>query len=181
MESEVIAELNRARTNPSAFAATLDEILPRFDGLLVRREGWHLPTRTIEGAAAVREASAELRRTTPLPDLTRNDALERAARDHVADQSRTGALGHAGSDGSTVASRVARYGRWTTSINENIDYSQAVRGRDVVENLIIDDGVRDRGHRKNVYDNTSRYIGVACGPHPRYQTVCVIVQAGGMR
>jgi uncharacterized protein YkwD len=48
-----------------------------------------------------------------------------------------------------------------------------------MENLLIDDGVADRGHRRNIYDASARVVGIACGPHPRYGTMCVIVQAGG--
>ena len=43
--------------------------------------------------------------------------------------------------------RVARYGTWLISINENIDYQPMLSGRAVIESLLIDDGVRDRGHR----------------------------------
>jgi uncharacterized protein YkwD len=50
----------------------------------------------------------------------------------------------------------------------------------VIESLLIDDGVRDRGHRRNIFDPSSRVVGIACGPHPRYTATCVIVQAGGM-
>ena len=55
-----------------------------------------------------------------------------------------------------------------------------VHGRDVIESLLIDDGVRDRGHRRNIYDASARLIGIACGPHPKFTATCVIVQAGGM-
>jgi hypothetical protein len=52
-------------------------------------------------------------------------------------------------------------------------------GVDVIEDMLIDDGVADRGHRRNVYDSRARTAGIACGPHPRYGTVCVMVHAGG--
>ena len=92
-----------------------------------------------------------------------------------------GQTGHAGSDGSTVVSRVARYGSWEISINENIDYQPMQDGREVIESLLIDDGVRDRAHRRNIYEPSSRRVGIACGPHPRFGGMCVIVQAGGVR
>jgi hypothetical protein len=55
-----------------------------------------------------------------------------------------------------------------------------VRGRDVVESLLVDDGVPDRGHRRNIYQASARLVGIACGPHPRYEAMCVIVQTGGI-
>jgi uncharacterized protein YkwD len=44
----------------------------------------------------------------------------------------------------------------------------------VVMNLIIDDGVPDRGHRKNIFSRAFATAGAACGPHSRFGNVCVI-------
>src|SRR3546814_8101238 len=49
---------------------------------------------TREGVAAVDEAIRDLRREGPLPTLAWSDPLARAAADHVAVQSRSGAVGH---------------------------------------------------------------------------------------
>jgi uncharacterized protein YkwD len=72
---------------------------------------------------------------------------------------------------------VERYGHWDVALSENIAYGPAT-ARDVVAGLIVDDGVADRGHRRNAFDPTVHVAGVACGPHPRYRTMCVIVHAG---
>ena len=45
---------------------------------------------------------------------------------------------------------------------------------EVVAQLVVDDGVPDRGHRRLLYDPALRYAGVSCGPHPGYGTMCVI-------
>ena len=175
----MLVALNAARTQPTTAAAWLEQLLPRFNGTRLTRPNW--PTvQTVEGAAAVREAIGVLRARTPLGALTLDPSLTRAARDHAADQARSGATGHTGSDGSTTLTRVARYGTWQASVNENIDYAPMLVGREVIESLLIDDGVRDRGHRRNIFDSSSRVVGIACGPHPRYTATCVVVQAGGM-
>ena len=179
IEREVLVALNQARSDPKGTAAKLDILARSYRGTLLRRPTQQIPIQTSEGVVAVREAAAAARTQSPLPTLALSAELSRAARDHAQDQQRTGAIGHAGSDGSTVITRVGRYGRWLRSISENIDYSPSASGTEVIENLLVDDGVPDRGHRKNIFDPTARLVGIACAPHPRYTTVCVIVQTGG--
>ena len=40
--------------------------------------------------------------------------------------------------------------------------------------LIIDDGVRGRGHRRNIFNANYNAAGAAYGPHARYGSVCSI-------
>ncbi len=40
--------------------------------------------------------------------------------------------------------------------------------------LIIDDGVNNRGHRKNVLNPAHRTIGIACTDHPSHGTIVTI-------
>ncbi len=44
----------------------------------------------------------------------------------------------------------------------------------VVLQLIVDDGVADRGHRTIIYDGSYSYAGAACGGHAVYRHMCVI-------
>jgi uncharacterized protein YkwD len=177
LERGVLAELNRARTNPDGFAAELEARLPHFRGYIYRRPGAELGVRTVEGAAAVREAVRALRATRPLAPLRLSRGMSAGAADHVRDHGPRGATGHTGRDRSTPASRVSRYGRWFGLVSENIQYGRAANAQEVVADLVIDDGVADRGHRRNALDPNVRVAGVACGPHATYGQMCVIVHA----
>ena len=171
-ERDVFDAMNFARTRPAEFAKVLEALLPYFDDNVLRLPN-EIGLMTNEGASAVREAIAFLEKQTPLPPLVPSDALQHAARDHVRDQGPGGAVGHTGSDGSSMAVRIARYGEWLGTMSENIDYGSRT-GERVAISLIVDDGVPSRGHRTNIFSPSSRYAGVACGPHAEYRTMCVI-------
>jgi uncharacterized protein YkwD len=98
------------------------------------------------------------------------------ARDHVKDQGPRGGMDHKGYDGSMAWDRVNRYGQWHTKISENMSFGPA-NSRDVVVALIIDDGVANRGHRKNILDPDVRVAGVACASHKIYRVMCDMVHA----
>jgi uncharacterized protein YkwD len=169
---EIHAETNLVRRDPAGYARHLERLLPRFDGTLLQRPGRpHL--RTDEGPAAVREAIAALESRRPVPQLRWSKGLAAAAADHVRDQGPVGGLEHRGTDGSDPARRANRHGRWVQGLAENIAYGENP-ARDVVIQLLVDDGVPDRGHRNNMLDDAWGAEGIACGPHRRYQQMCVM-------
>lgn len=132
---------------------------------------------TQEGPAAVDEAIDYLNRQPALPALEYSIGLTYAARDHVLDQGAEGFVGHVGNDGSQSADRVNRYGTWRKSVGENIAYGYMSAEGNLL-GLIVDDGVADRGHRDNIFNDSFRYVGVACGYHQYYELMCVMNYAG---
>jgi uncharacterized protein YkwD len=179
IEREVLAELNAVRAAPSAYAAHLSALLPLFNGNLIKKPGMTVSIRTTEGANAVREAIAALQRQAPLPPLSLSSGMSAAAADLANDQRRTGQMGHTGSDGSSPGARLSAHGTWQMSYSENVDYGPFLTGRDVVIDLLVDDGVPDRGHRRNIFDGNAHVVGIACGPHPQFRSMCVMDQAYG--
>ena len=127
---------------------------------------------TREGTAAVDEAIAFLEGQTPLPALRDSPAVGRAAADHAGEQGRTGDVAHLGADGSSPSDRMRRYGRWSAT-GEAIAYGPD-RAEDVILQLIVDDGVPDRGHRRILFNPAYALVGAACAPHPVWRTVCVL-------
>ena len=177
VERGIIAEMNRARSNPPAYSQVLLSWRRKFDGKRARINP-HLFLQTKEGTPAIDEAIRSLKKTRPVPTLTASRGLSLAARDHVLDQGHRGAIGHNGRDGSTPFQRMERYGKWQVIAGENIAYGPDT-AQAVVRDLIIDDGVADRGHRINMFQPKYRVTGVACGRHQRYRVMCSISYAGG--
>ena len=178
LERGVLDELNRVRSNPQDYAAGLDREMQYYQGNLFRRPGDESALQTREGAAAMREAIRVLRQTKPMATLRPSPGMTLGARDHVKDQAPRGLMNHTGTDGSTAWDRVSRYGDWKSKISENMTFGPATP-HDIVAALLIDDGIYDRGHRKNVLDPDVKTVGIACGPHKALRVMCDMVQAGG--
>ena len=179
LERDIVEELNRARTDPRRYASDLEGDLRFYRGNLFRRPTDESALQTREGTSAVREAIEALRKTRPLGALRSSSELSKSARDHVRDQAPRGLMNHKGTDGSMAWDRVSKYGRWETKVSENMTFGPAT-GRDVIAALIIDDGIKDRGHRKNIFDPEIKIVGVSCAPHKTYRLMCDIVHAGGL-
>jgi len=177
LERDIVAEHNLARSDPASYAAHLHELKPRYDGHRFYVSD-SVVRMTQEGSAAVDEAIRFLESTAPLAFVHASRGMSLGARDLVADQGPRGNTGHVGTDGSQPWDRVARYGDWEGEIAENVAYGFD-NARDVVVQLIVDDGVRGRGHRVNIFNAEFLIVGVSCGHHVRYGTVCVITYSVG--
>lgn len=178
--TEVLAEINLARTKPRIYAGFLREFRGQFRGKYYVLPGSATRIQTSEGVAAVDEAIKFLSRQKPLPPLVWSDGLAAAAAELAEEQGRSGATGHTGRLSHGMRERIERHGKWEGQIGENIGYGP--KGpRNMVMQLIIDDGVPDRGHRINTFRTEFNTSGVACGPHPRFGNMCVVDFAGGFQ
>jgi uncharacterized protein YkwD len=91
----------------------------------------------------------------------------------VRDTGSRGLTGHRGADGSNLSQRIERYGRWSGHVGENIVYGPS-GARDAIFEQLLDFGILDRGHRRTLLNPVWRYVGIACGPHTLYRTMCVL-------
>jgi len=168
----LLDQLNSARSDPQSYRRDLQQYRGWFHGDLLRYPSIDYDIETEEGVAVVDETIAWLGRRSPLARIEPSPLLAKAAAAHLADQARTGAQGHAGSDGSAPGDRVRRLGGGTY-VAEIISYG-SIDAVDAMRQLIVDDGVADRGHREIIYSAELRFAGAACGPHPVYGSMCVI-------
>ena len=170
-------ELNELRTDPAGYAKHLEARLPYYEGKVLSLPGKR-PIQTTEGKAAVEEAIAALKKTRPLPPLEPSYGLSMSARNHVRDIGPKGLVTHEGSGGTTsLEQRISRYAQQYNYIGEALSFGPD-NPRDVVVDLLIDDAVADRGHRELLLNPKFRHVGVACGKHAIYRTMCAIDLAG---
>ena len=166
-EEEVLAVINYARTRPQAFAHNL------------RDAETYRATWVGDEPGALEEAVAFLMRQPPLPPLRWDDRLGSAARGHADSQGGTGQVGHVGPRGDSFPQRLQRVGLYAGLTAEGISYGQ-MSAEDVVRQLIVDSGVPNRGHRRDIFGGNYQAAGVGCADHARYGAMCVIEYAGAI-
>jgi uncharacterized protein YkwD len=176
LEQDVFDEINQARTNPGSYLSYLKDLRRLYAGKQIRLSGNYV-INTREGIPAVDEAVQYLQDTSSMPSLEWSNGMSLGAMDHVAEQGPAGETGHRSGDGRHPLDRMNHYGEGQGMIAENIAYGR-LPARMMVLAFIIDDGIPDRGHRKNLFNPELRYAGVACGDHKQFGIMCVIDFAG---
>jgi uncharacterized protein YkwD len=176
LESEILSEINNLRANPGVYIKYLEELRPNFSGtMLTYSNGLRMITN--EGVGCVDDAIAALKKTKPLPAFKLSPGLAKASGDHLTDLAKNNFTGHKGSDGSWPPNRVERYGFWGLEVKENISY-RAQSVRDIILNMLVDDGNPKRDHRKNLLSSNLRFIGLSAGDSKMFGRLCVVVFAG---
>lgn len=171
-EQFVVTELSRVRLHPKEYAKWLRTQLKYFQGTLWRLPE-HVPIRTQEGPAALQELIDFLESTPVIGPLHWNEGLSHAARQLVLEQGPTEQTGHKGPNGSTMQSRLLKFGLYQSLAGEVINYGDE-KPRWTVMQLLIDDGVASRGHRKNIFNPEFHVAGAAIGLHAGYGTMTVV-------
>jgi hypothetical protein len=78
-----------------------------------------------------------------------------------------------------MSDRISLYGQMVVTAGENIAYGNT-GGKDIVLQLIIDDGVASRGHRTNIFNADFKYVGSWSSGHVTYGNETVLDYAGGI-
>ena len=184
IEKAVVAEINRARTNPAGYADWLESIKQYFDGNDLKIPGRPSFT-TTTGAAGFDEAIQYMKSVSPAPAVTLSNGLYLAARDHAQDLATNGgSISHVGTDGSTASDRMNRYGSFSltsSGAGENIaSASSSLNWPELfIMLMIVDDWEPTRGHRLNTMNPVFQEVGVACAPNTSAVTNCVMDFAAG--
>ncbi len=171
-ERNVVLELNKVRTDPGKYAELyLVPLRHRYSGN--RYQDGNVTIITEEGLPALDECIEVLSRTRPVVALSHNEKLHEMAKDHVLKQGQTRQTGHSSPNGDSFQDRVRIWGKGMSYVGENISYGES-SARDIVIQLLIDDGVPGRGHRENILNADYDQVGVSIGPHQEYAYMCVI-------
>jgi len=177
VDKQIFAMHNNLRENPKSLVHDLQEMMNSFDGLLLKREG-KVTLRTKEGEHAVKEAIEYLNKLSPIPPLKWVEHISKACADHVNDIGSKGLIQHDSSDGKTgVKERLRKFGNVVSCYGENLSF-HCDDAKEVMMQLIVDDGVPNRGHRENIFNVEFHCMGSYSGDHKDFNSMSVIDYAG---
>lgn len=176
-EKDIILEMNMLRHNPPMYAHFMMKWMEIFynDKKILSIPG-KTPYLTNEGKEAYLECIEVLSKTAPATVLQVSHGMSKACKLLVLDQGTTGRTGHKSSSNTTPGDRLKQFGTPVGYFAENIHYGD-IEPRFVIISLLIDDGVKSRGHRKTLLSNDFNITGVAMGNHKTYGGMCVITYA----
>jgi len=153
-EKKVILYTNLARTNGSLFASTfLDE---------------YIRIKKLKPNNYTRSLYDDLQQVSNLPMLIPERDLYKVARDHASWSGKKGYEGHKG-----FKQRYKPMMEKYVEVGENIYYGPYTP-LEIVIQLLVDEGIEDLGHRKNLLSPEFNSVGVAIKPHKIYEYNCVM-------
>jgi uncharacterized protein YkwD len=172
LEAELFQMLNDLRKKPKDYLSKLRESLNHFKEKIYCKPD-EAPIQTYEGDSAVKEAIQFLMNQKPVQELTLNKDITQACRDHINDIGPKGLTMHEGSDGSDIGERIEKYCEWDGATAENLDFGFK-KAENILLNMIICDGVKERFQRMNLFNPEFKFVGIAAGYHKDYG-ICVCI------
>jgi hypothetical protein len=176
---KVIAELNTA-DNTSYLTPDEKELILLMN--MVRHDGstfWeklaapYIQQNEIPATRYTRSLEKDLRATPRLVKLAPHKTLFDAAKKHAVASGKAGDLGHDSTAG-TFEERLTPLRSEFNYLLENCDYGSS-KAMDILMNLMIDEGIPDVGHRKNILSDKVDAVGVSIAPHKTYRFTSVQV------
>lgn len=154
-EKKIVLFMNMARYDGPLFSITFLESFLRENQM--------------ENTSFIRSLRRDLGKTRQLPALVPEEDLTAVAQGHAVRSGETGHVGHRDMNIRFAPLRGNPYMAWGE--NCSYGYEDAIS---IVITLLIDEGIPDVGHRKNILNPEYNSVGVAIRPHRTYRANCVI-------
>ncbi|HKK62974.1 MAG TPA: CAP domain-containing protein [Bacteroidales bacterium] len=154
-EKKVVFFMNLARLDGPLFAETILDA--------------YVENKQVENNAYLRSLYRDLKKTKGLGLLYPEEDLTSIAQGHANYSERTGHVGHKNFNKRFEPLMGNPY----SNVGENCSYGYP-NAVDIVVTLLIDDGVKNLGHRKNTLKPGFNSVGVAIRGHKQFRYNCVI-------
>ena len=170
---EVFALLNKARTDPSWVAQELLKYKGYYKGMEYKNPALGFIFETQEGVKAVEDAIDYLKKKVyPQKPLIWNEKIQTSAQYLLTHFDETGATSAQSSD-FQLQQRMKKELGSVNSIAESSSFGFE-NPKEIIFQLVIDDGVQSRANRKNLYSPSFSDVGIVMGPHKDYGFCCIL-------
>ncbi len=154
-EQKVILFMNMARYDGKLFA---ESFLKKYAEEMQLQKNSYL-----------RSLNKDLAKIEGLSALMPQEDLTAVAQGHAVKSGKSGHVGHKDMEKRFAPLERKPYYGWAE--NCSYGYQEALS---IVITLLIDDGIKNLGHRKNILNERYNSVGVAIRPHKKYRVNCVI-------
>lgn len=158
-EQEVIYYINLARVHPAKFSKLI--LQP------------YLEKHPNYSKKYTKSLLRLLQKRTSIKTLKPEKDLYSFAFKHAYSTGKAGKVGHRSTRGKSFKKRSKNLTQKYKSVGENIHYGSD-DALEIVIDLLIDDGIRDLGHRQNILDPQFKYASVSIQNHKKFKFNCVI-------
>jgi uncharacterized protein YkwD len=173
LTKETFEMLNKARTDPAWVAAELQKYRNFYKNKEYKNPALGFTFETQEGVKAVEDAIDFLKKKVyPQKPLGHSSKLDSAAKTLLSHFDQTGGTSAAGEEFS-LQNRLKKELGTVKSMAESSSFGFH-DPKEIVFQLIIDDGVATRANRKNLYSPSFTEAGLALGTHKDYGYACII-------
>jgi uncharacterized protein YkwD len=168
-EKNIIFYMNLARMDGTRFFNTYFQDFVNANNLKMRRYSNYNELKVNRYDAYYRGLEQDLKRAKNLGLLYPDETLTYVSDQHGSDMNRHNIIGHVSSDGRTMVNRIEKYYK-NRGMAENLAFGFS-GGLDIVSMLLLDTGIPDVGHRRNILNTTLglNLVGVSIQPHPHYR------------
>lgn len=174
-EADVVRSLNSADNceylNQEEKKVILFMNMARFDGPLFATTFLqeYIKENRLDKSSYIRSLQRDLNRLPSLPPLLPEADLTSVAQAHAKKTGEKGTTGHSG-----FKKRFEPLmGNPYDHVGENCSYGYET-AIEIVLSLLIDEGIKEVGHRNNILSPDFNSIGIAIRPHRSYRVTCVM-------
>jgi uncharacterized protein YkwD len=168
-EKNIIFYMNLARMDGTKFFNTYFQDFVDSHNVQMKKYSNYKELRVNRYDAYYRGLEQDLKRAKNLGLLYPDETLTYIADQHGKDMNKRNTAGHKSSDGRTMVDRIGKYYN-NHGMAENLAFGFS-NGLANVCMLLLDTGIPDVGHRKNILNSTLglNIVGVSIQPHPHYK------------
>ena len=169
IEIQLLKEHNKIRNSPSSYIQLLTETKKLFRKNNVLHFYNEMPFKTFEGTETIDEAINFLSNQKPLKSFILSSELIKSSKDIATELGKNGIVNHS----KNLPHYIEKYCEWGGMLCENLDFGTK-QAQNIMIKLLLNDGIKERFQRLNIFKPELKYIGISQNSHIKYG-ICTVI------